>query len=496
MGPPAEDAYDELPYTDHAYAEAHPDRLAVVAALAGWSAPAVEAARVLELGCGRGGNLLPMAAAMPAATFVGVDRAARQIDEARELARAAGLKNVTFHAASFEDAPVGSGFDYVLCHGVASWVPVTTRSALFRAMTRALAPGGVGHASFNVLPGWYERLAARDWLRFAAGHGAAPEGAPAARRSLDWLRARVTPERAEYKHSLDVVATRLAETEEAYAAHEYLAAEHHPEHVATVLAEARAAGLAYLGDAIPQATAFELLDDETVARAETLAPADAQQLVDFVTGASFRRALFVRADAAGERGWTWPLRLDATALTRLRLASRLVPESARDDGAAVERFRAGELTVEIADAGARRALHALALAAPASLAWDEVARSVEGDVPPASLATELFETWLATGALDLHAFAPKLATFPSPRPRACAMARLRAARGGPLTNAWHHEVVLPASIARDVLALADGTRTDEELSAALAMHTLVSAERLATVRASLVLLASLGLLVD
>ena len=80
--PPARDAYDDVPYTDHAYAESHPDRLAVVARLSGWDAAHPTTARVLELGCARGGNLLPMAAALPDATLVGVDRAQAQIDEA------------------------------------------------------------------------------------------------------------------------------------------------------------------------------------------------------------------------------------------------------------------------------------------------------------------------------------------------------------------------------------------------------------------------------
>ncbi len=486
------DAYDELPYTDHAYAEVHPDRLAVVARLSGWTAPAVATARVLELGCGRGGNLLPISSAMPGASFVGVDQSARQIDEARALAGAAGLANVTFHAATFEGAPLEHGFDFVLCHGVVSWVPAATRRALFAKMASVLAPGGVAHASFNVLPGWYERLAARDWLRFASGH---ERGSADAAATLDWLRARVPPERAGYKDGLAAVARRIAETEPAYVAHEYLAREQHPELVARVIAEAEEAGLTYLGDAIPQATAFELLDDAVTTRAAAMGAADAQQLVDFVTGASFRRALFVRTDEASARGWRWPRRLDPAALAGLRVASRLQPEAPDASAAAdaVERFRAGELTVEIADLHARRALRALARVTPASLGWDDLARDAGGG---SALTTELFDAWLATGALDLHAFAPKLATFPSRHPRACPFARLRAARGGALTNAWHQEVVLPAPIVREVLACADGTRTDEELAAAVTASNLTPAERVAAVRKSLLILASLALLVD
>lgn len=73
-----DDAYDEQPYTEHAYAETHPSRLAAVARMAQWEAPAIGQATILELGCGRGGNLLPMAAGLPGARFVGIDRSERQ----------------------------------------------------------------------------------------------------------------------------------------------------------------------------------------------------------------------------------------------------------------------------------------------------------------------------------------------------------------------------------------------------------------------------------
>ena len=63
---------------------------------------------------------------------------------------------------------------------------------------------------------------------------------------------------------------RLAETDVAYAVHEYTAADHHPQHVGAFLAEAEAAGLAYLGDAIPSTTALELLPDAVRQRLEKL----------------------------------------------------------------------------------------------------------------------------------------------------------------------------------------------------------------------------------
>ena len=167
--PATEDPYDRLPYTEHAYAESHPDRLSVVARLAGWAPPDVATARILELGCGRGGNLLPMAAGLPGATLVGVDRSHRQIDEARSIATSAGVSNLTFVEASFEDPLSADPFEFVVAHGVCSWVAPAFRRALLRTIAGALAPSGVAYVSFNVLPGWYERMAARDWLRAHSG---------------------------------------------------------------------------------------------------------------------------------------------------------------------------------------------------------------------------------------------------------------------------------------------------------------------------------------
>ncbi len=456
MPAPEEDPYDRLPYTDHAYAESHPDRLATVALLSGWDPPDVETARVLELGCGRGGNLLPMASGLPGAELTGIDRSGRQIEEARAVARAAGLGNARFVEASFEDAGVmGEGYDYLVAHGVASWVPAASRRALLATVARALAPPGVAYVSFNVLPGWYERMAARDWWRFDRREDA---GA-----TLAWLRDHVSPEKADYRRRLDAVVARVAETDRAYFTHEYLADEHHPQLVSALLAEAAAAGLTYLGDAIPGETALELLDDDVRARANGMDVVGAQQLADFVRNTAFRRALFVRADAADARGWQGSPELRRERLEGLRVGSRLRPHGGAAPGAAAETFEAPDVSVQIDDATTRRALRELARLAPRSLPFPELARAA-GATDAAALRDELLDLWLATGGIDLHVREPAFTVAPGERPLACPVARWHAEHGGPITNRWHHEVRLEDAPLRRVLALLDGTRTLDDIA--------------------------------
>jgi SAM-dependent methyltransferase len=476
---PRPDPYDDLPYTEHAYAESHPDRLAVVARLAKWPPPEVTTARVLELGCGRGGNLLPMAAALPEARLVGVDRSPRQVEHARTVAAAAGLSNVVFDTARFEEprpqGPPDGTFDYVIAHGVCSWVAPSARRALLRAIADALAPGGLAYMSFNALPGWYDRMAARDWLRTMGN-------ARDLGNSLEWLREQVSPELADYRRRLDAVARRLAETDAAYATHEYLAAEHHPQLVSATLAEAAASGLSYLGDAIFSETALELLPDAVRARARTLDVASTQQLVDFVRNTAFRRAIFVRADEARARGWMWPHDANIGALDSLRVASRLRPHGSPAPNAFAERFDGADVSVHVEDPAARAALRELARVAPRSIPFPELGK-LAGAGPARQ---ELFDLWLATGAVDLHTYEPPLADGSNAMPIGCPVARYHAIHGGPITNRWHQEVRLDPPL-RDLLALLDGTRgkVDLERGAHGTLH----------VRAGLAALAAAALLV-
>ena len=77
-------AYDEIRYFGHPFANTHPDHLTTLGLLHGIRTVPVQTCRVLEIGCGDGANLVPIAATMPFAEFVGYDNAARPIASARQ----------------------------------------------------------------------------------------------------------------------------------------------------------------------------------------------------------------------------------------------------------------------------------------------------------------------------------------------------------------------------------------------------------------------------
>ncbi len=153
---PVRTPYDDIIYPEAAFAQSHPDRLAMLGTLLGMTPAPVENCRVLELGCGTGGNLIPMAYQYPNSAFVGIDYAATQIDVARAASDAVKLQNIEFLAKNFLDVTDESlgEFDYIIAHGIYSWVPRTVQTKMLDLYKQHLAPNGIAYISYNTLPGW------------------------------------------------------------------------------------------------------------------------------------------------------------------------------------------------------------------------------------------------------------------------------------------------------------------------------------------------------
>ena len=117
-------SYDQVPYSVSAFPQTRPDLLASIATLFGMTPRDPNRCRVLELGCASGGNVIPMAIASPGSQFVGIDLSSRQISDGKAVVDALKLPNVDLRHLSITDLGDEWGqFDYILCHGVYSWVP-------------------------------------------------------------------------------------------------------------------------------------------------------------------------------------------------------------------------------------------------------------------------------------------------------------------------------------------------------------------------------------
>lgn len=464
-------AYDEVPYEDGCYPFMQPDHLATLAAIHGLPDPPLDGCRLLELGCARGGNLLPMALELPGAAFVGVDLSARQVDDARGRAAALGLGNVAFHAMSLADVGAAFGeFDYVVCHGVYSWVPEPVRERILEVCSRNLTPDGLACVSYNTWPGWSARGMVRDLLRFHARREATAAGrVDRTRGFLPELVSILPNPSSPYAGILRAEGRQVAEATDTWLVHEVFEDENRPSSVEEFLGRARAAGLEFVAEAETPGLYAGLPD---AARAAIGRWADdvpsREQYLDVVVNRAFRKTVLRRSDGRG------PFVPSADALPRLSVRSTLEPASLVADPAAEGPLElhdpVGGGSVTTYSPLVKAALMELFDARPRAVAFEALQEGVRrrlgggGRGPSRSdaedrsgLGESLLRLYLS-GLVDLHLRPPRLAATVPERPVASPLARLQAAERPVVTNLLRRRIGLD-ELNRAVLVLLDGSRT-------------------------------------
>ena len=160
--------YSELGYKSMPFPYTTPATLEAYAALVGISAPNPKTARVLELGATYGGNIISQALFNPDATLVGIELSQEQVEKGNEVIANAGLTNVSLIQSDI--ASIGSEigtFDYIIAHGVYSWVDDGVKEALLRLINEHLAEDGIAYVSYNTYPGWHTMEEVRQLMMFS-----------------------------------------------------------------------------------------------------------------------------------------------------------------------------------------------------------------------------------------------------------------------------------------------------------------------------------------
>lgn len=216
-------SYNETPYQSHPFPQSAPEHLLAVASLFGIQGIPIEQARILELGCASGGNLIPMALRFPSAQLVGVDISSTHIAEGQATIARLGLNNITLHHNDLTDITKSFGqFDYIISHGVYSWVPPEVQAAILRISGENLSLKGVAYVSYNTYPGWKYREVIRDAMMFRGAHRATPqERLSYARGMIDFLHEN-SPADSLTRKNIDDVLPLLKNAQDYYLLHEFL----------------------------------------------------------------------------------------------------------------------------------------------------------------------------------------------------------------------------------------------------------------------------------
>lgn len=472
-----EASYEELPYDGHAFSTTHPDALAVAATLRGIAPPAVATARILELGCANGRNLIPMAYSLPKSRCVGVDLSPRQIADGQADVDALGLNNIKLIALSILDIDPDFGqFDYIICHGVYSWVPAVVQNKILEICRQNLAPNGVAYVSYNTYPGWHFRGAVRDMLKFHVQPFNVIQEQVQHSRAILNLMSKIwnhrEPENA-FAKTLRDEAEELEQSRDSYVFHEHLEEFNEPLYFQEFMKRAESHGLQYLWDMKNSALARNLpveelrvldsLSDDLIRQ---------EQYYDFLRRRVFRKTLLCRAEHSLSRN------LDIHVLREMHVTSRAkpVPDVPNIDSLAPVEFRTpDQITLTTNRPLLKRLLCSLFEWWPSSISvldlWDswqvDVGRysaewMTEEPIQTLDQFLQELQILFLTNVIELHTHVPTFATDVSERPEASVLARYLARRSSKVTNLRHFTVELD-EFDRVVLTRLDGTMTVEDV---------------------------------
>ena len=467
-------SYEEVPYGSKPLYPTHPDCLATVATLMGMQPAEVEHCRVLEMGCATGGNLIPMAATLPGSQFVGIDLSPRQIAEGQKLVDSLGLSNIRLAPVSILDVDETFGqFDYIICHGVYSWVPSGVQDKILQICSGNLAPQGVAYVSYNTYPGWHARGMVREMMGFHAKRFDDPSvRVGQARAFLEFVAKGVTEQDTAYARVLREEAEMLRPKADYYLFHEHLEDVNQPLYFHEFADRLAARQLQYLGEAWFHTNPAKLAPEvwETLQQLSTDLIA-LEQYLDFLDNRTFRRTLICHDRVRLDR------ELSASLVSKMHFSAlaRPVSEPADMSLGVTEEFKSDEGASASTNIPAvKAALVALFEAWPAALSFDELWAEVRTRLAGQSamvgtaegLAGSLAHCFLSN-VVALHVCPAGFALAAGDRPLASPLARCQSRLGQPIAN-LRHRIVELSDVDRRVLDKLDGRNDRKAIAAALA----------------------------
>src|SRR5438270_3710728 len=262
-----------------------------------------------DLGCGQGVTAAILAATHPSGIFHGIDAMPAHIAHARRLAAAAAIPNLQLQAVDFAaaiDLELPQ-FDYIVAHGVYSWIGLEAQRAMREFIDRRLKPGGLVYLGYNAMPGWARDLPFQGLLR---EFGRTFPGDTFERFTGAAGRARALASAGVASLAASFIVKELQERPEdyppAYLVHEFMPPAWQPLYVTELRRDMAAIGLEPVGSAtLGENLDWMVLDDAARQTLAAISDPDARELVrDYYLDQRFRCDVFARGNrqlGSGER---------------------------------------------------------------------------------------------------------------------------------------------------------------------------------------------------
>jgi len=297
------DSYDSFLYVSKPFSSTNINNLQAKAKLYGLNPTPLKGARILELGASCGGNLIPQALYYPEATFTGIDLSGVQVQHGNEIIKSIGLTNVTLLEKDILDIDESFGtFDYIIVHGIWSWVPDVVKDKILSICNKNLSDNGIAYVSYNTYPGWKRLEQLRDIMLYSEKRAKDQnllERTLYTKNVLKMVADTMNSDERSRTQSNYKISNihRVLNSSDYYVAHEYLETFNDPVYVSDFIERAQQQGCAYIGDEVPQRSFISWLSEDVADNIRALSNGnyiDKEQFYDYVYDTQFRMSLLTK----------------------------------------------------------------------------------------------------------------------------------------------------------------------------------------------------------
>ena len=481
-------SYDRVPYPSLIFPQTNVDRLATLARYFGMEATAPTKCRVLELGCGDGTNLLAQAYAFPESTFIGIDLSTPHIIEAQKCASMLGADNVEFIQEDIQNLSCErlGQFDYIIAHGLYSWVPPVVREHTMKIYQDCLTKSGIGYISFNTNPGSYLRKAFWEGVKFRTREiDNLEEKISAARQFADFVKLTLAADGA-FRQIVER-ETQLLTTESAeYLIHDDLADPNDGFFFYEFMDTVARFGLQFVSDANPPAMFGHDFSPDALKFIDEMSGGDfikRHQYFDLINARRFRSTVLCRDDIKLTR---FP---DETVIDRFFIISPLAPSTENGcvwDGSEIEFSNKTGSTIKTDEPLTKMALFYLHSVWSGGASFDEMVNrsktalsnhSVMVDDKDVKSLRATLKYLFEGGVVTLYTCRREFSPEPGDMPTVSLFAQLQLARGDKSILSHSGNLYdLDNDFLRRLLKLLNGKRDRVELAAEMRRIINVSPE--------------------
>jgi methyltransferase-like protein/SAM-dependent methyltransferase len=462
--------FSEVVHENYSLPQAHPDRLSSLAKLFGLNAPAIESARVLQVGYAIGNNLIHLATDFPNGRFTGIELSSKHAIEEQSLIESMQLKNVHIECLDLNDVEKDLGrFDYIIMHGIFSWSSQKLQERLLQICSKNLSKHGVAYVSYNTYPGWHFRGMVRDMMLYHTAQFSELHDKTMQSRALLSFLSHSANAQNEYGMMLRDELELLNHQSDSYLLDDHLQRINEPIYFHQFAARAGAHQLQYLAEVelssmLPSNFMPEVADTLRRVSSDIIR---SEQYMDFVRNRAFRQTLLCHQDVKLKRNLDW------RGMTEFRYSTgvmTLSDDSQMYDNDSVEFKLANGVALTTTRPLTKLALQHMSQIAPHSIPFKELlniaiallsAPSGTRQMHEQNLAADLL-TACAAGIVELHMYEPTFTKVVSEQPMVVEFARRQAQTGSRITNQVH-ESIDADSFVRQIITLLDGTRNLKSL---------------------------------